>query len=217
VVAELRLSTLLCLVESFLVMNFRYTSHFNYHDINNRDLLMNIPMETYNYFFKDNGPYSLICKLGVDNNLKRLDYVISKSNNFNGYYTEMYESFTDDIRDLKFLLEKINKTHKYILYNDPKEIKSFRDMAVKLGMKDKVLKADSIINQKISDIELRKKLDDLKLIASAKGHAIFIINANIHHIDVLEKWIKTVAKSLEYNIMTISELRDKITEGGVEK
>ncbi|MBY0580392.1 MAG: divergent polysaccharide deacetylase family protein [Rickettsiales bacterium] len=194
-----------------------YASHFDYPDINDRDLLMNIPMETYDYFFKDNGPYSLICKLGVDNNSKRLEYIISKSNDFNGYYTEMDESFTDDIRDLNFLLKRISETNKHILYNDPKEIKSFRDVAIKFGMKDRILRVDSVINQKMSEIELIKRLDDLKLIASARGHAIVIINASINNIDILEKWIKIVAKSLKYNIITIDELRGKVIKREVTK
>ena len=194
-----------------------YASHFDYADINDRDLLMNIPMETYDYFFKDNGPYSLICKLGVDNNSKRLEYIISKSNDFNGYYTEMDESFTDDIRDLNFLLKRISETNKHILYNDPKEIKSFRDLAIKFGMKDRILRVDSVINQKMSEIELIKRLDDLKLIASARGYAIVIINASVNNIDILEKWIKTVAKSLKYNIVTIDELRGKIIKREVTK
>ena len=194
-----------------------YASHFDYADINDRDLLMNIPMETHDYFFKDNGPYSLICKLGVDNNSKRLEYIISKSNDFNGYYTEMDESFTDDIRDLNFLLKRISETNKHILYNDPKEIKSFRDLAIKFGMKDRILRVDSVINQKMSEIELIKRLDDLKLIASARGYAIVIINASVNNIDILEKWIKTVAKSLKYNIVTIDELRGKIIKREVTK
>jgi polysaccharide deacetylase 2 family uncharacterized protein YibQ len=194
-----------------------YASHFDYADINDRDLLMNIPMETHDYFFKDNGPYSLICKLGVDNNSKRLEYIISKSNDFNGYYTEMDESFTDDIRDLNFLLKRISETNKHILYNDPKEIKSFRDLAIKFGMKDRILRVDSVINQKMSEIELIKRLDDLKLIASARGYAIGIINASVNNIDILEKWIKTVAKSLKYNIVTIDELRGKIIKREVTK
>lgn len=188
-----------------------YSHDFEYLDISNRDLLMNIPMETYNYFFKDNGPYSLICKLGEANNSQRLNYIISKSSNFNGYYTEAYESFTDDIRDLNFLLKKINKTNKYILYNDPKEIKSFNDVAVKLGMKDKILKVDIIINKSMSEAKFENKLNDLKLIAKAKGHAIAVVNANIYNIDFLEKWIKRVAKSLEYNIVSISDLKDKMS------
>jgi polysaccharide deacetylase 2 family uncharacterized protein YibQ len=189
-----------------------YANYFEYQDIKDRDLLMNIPMETYDYFFKDTGPYSLICKLGVDNNSKRLEYIISKSSDFNGYYTEMDESFTDDIRDLNFLLKRISETNKYVLYNDPKEIKSFREVAIKFGMKDKILKVDSVINQEMSEIELIKRLDDLKLIASAKEHAIVIIHASIHNIDTLEKWIKMVDKSLKYNIVTIEELRGKIIE-----
>ncbi len=125
----------------------------------------------------------------------------------------MDESFTDDISDLNFLLKRISETNKYILYNDPKEIKSFREVAIKFGMKDKILKVDSVINQEMSEIELIKRLDDLKLIASAKEHAIVIINASIHNIDTLEKWIKMVDKSLKYNIVTIEELRGKIIEG----
>jgi len=194
-----------------------YSHDFEYIDTTNRDLLMNIPMETYNYFFKDNGPYSLICKLGEANNSQRLDYIMSKSSNFNGYYTEAYESFTDDIKDLNFLLKKINETSKYVLYNDPKEIKSYKDVAIKLGMKDKILKVDIIINKSMSETKLEKILNDLKLIAKAKGHAIAVVNANMYNIDILDKWIKRVAKSLEYNIVSISELRDKINAKTMSK
>jgi polysaccharide deacetylase 2 family uncharacterized protein YibQ len=194
-----------------------YSHDFEYIDNTNRDLLMNIPMETYNYFFKDNGPYSLICKLGEANNSQRLDYIMSKSSNFNGYYTEAYESFTDDIKDLNFLLKKINETSKYVLYNDPKEIKSYKDVAIKLGMKDKILKVDIIINKSMSETKLEKRLNDLKLIAKAKGHAIAVVNANMYNIDILDKWIKRVAKSLEYNIVSISELRDRINAKTMSK
>ena len=194
-----------------------YSHDLEYLDITNRDLLMNIPMETYDYFFKDNGPYSLICKLGEANNSQRLDYIISKSSNFNGYYTEPYESFTDDIRDLSFLLKKIKETSKYVLYNDPKEIKSYKDVAIKLGMKDKILKVDIIVNKSMSETKLEKRLNDLKLIAKAKGHAIAVVNANVYNIDILEKWIKRVARSQAYNIISISELRDKINEKEMSK
>ena len=84
-------------------------------------------------------------------------------------------------------------------------------------MKDRILRVDSVINQKMSEIELIKRLDDLKLIASARGYAIVIINASVNNIDILEKWIKTVAKSLKYNIVTIDELRGKIIKREVTK
>ena len=77
---------------------------------------MNIPMETYDYFFHDSGPYSLICNLGEKENSKRLDFILSKASLFKGVYTELYESFTDEIDDLNFLLKKVNPTNKLLLY-----------------------------------------------------------------------------------------------------
>ena len=78
-------------------------------------------------------------------------------------------------------------------------------------MKDKILKVDIIVNKSMLEAKFENKLNDLKLIAKAKGHAIAVVNANIYNIDFLQKWIKTVAKSLEYNIVSISDLKDKMS------
>ena len=54
-----------------------YMNKFDYLNNIDRDMLMGIPMETFDYFFHDSGPYSLICNLGEEENSRRLDFIIS--------------------------------------------------------------------------------------------------------------------------------------------
>ncbi|MSO13498.1 divergent polysaccharide deacetylase family protein [Rickettsiales endosymbiont of Trichoplax sp. H2] len=189
-----------------------YLNNFDYLNNINRDIFMNIPMETYDYFFHDSGPYSLICNLGEKENSKRLDFILSKANLFKGVYTELYESFTDEIDDLNFLLKKVNPTNKLILYNDPKEVKPFMDLATKYKINDRILKANIIIGNSLSKNQLITKLEYLKEISSAKGYSVGIIKASSYNIDILNNWVKEVDKSLKFNIVNITTLVNKINK-----
>lgn len=187
-----------------------YSNNFDYLKDIDKDIFMNIPMETYDYFFHDSGPYSLICNLGKEENSKRLDFILSKASLFKGFYTDLYESFTDEIEDLNFLLKKINSTNKFMLYNDPKDVKPFIDVAVKNKMNNRIIKANVIIGNSLSENQFITKLEYLKEISSSKGYSVGIIKASSYNINILNKWIKEVDKSLKFNIVNITTLINKI-------
>ena len=76
-----------------------------------RDIIMNIPTDTLilkgsDYSFQDNGAYALSSDLEDAENTERLNFIISKATQFNGYYTSIYDSFTDTVENLTFLLNK---------------------------------------------------------------------------------------------------------------
>ena len=179
-----------------------------------RDIIINIPMETLltgasDYSFQDNGPYALISDLGNVENSERLDFVISKGRGFNGYYTSIYDSFTDGVEDLAFLLNKIKETKKYIVYNDPRKVKPFATIASELGMQDKIIRADILIDSKLEKSEIKSELDELKNITDAYGCAIGIARAYHISVNQVDKWLKTVDKEAKYNVIPLSEFINK--------
>ena len=179
-----------------------------------KDIIMNIPMDTLisknsQHSFQDNGPYALSSELDNIENVARLNFIISKARRFNGYYTSIYDSFTDTVDNLTFVLNKVKEDRKYIMYNNPQKIKPFRKVATELGMYNKIIKASILADSELEKFKIESQLDELKNIADAYGYAIGIVRAYNISIDQVNEWVAVMDKNPKYNIISLSQLVNK--------
>ena len=160
------------------------------------DVIINIPMETYNNYFEDNGPFALLSKLNNETeNSSRLNFIIKKAENLDGYYTSINESFTDNTKNLYFVLKKIQDTRKVIIYNDLKKVKVFNNISTALKINDKVLKADMILDDQQTNGIIKKRLALLSNIAEVNGHAIVLVKPSEINIELIQDWVKRLDKT----------------------
>ena len=179
-----------------------------------KDIIMNIPMDTLisknsQHSFQDNGPYALSSELDNIENVARLNFIISKARRFNGYYTSIYDSFTDTVDNLTFVLNKVKEDRKYIMYNNPQKIKPFKKVATELGMYNKIIKANILADSELEKFKIESQLDELKNIADAYGYAIGIVRAYNISIDQVNEWVAVMDKNPKYNIISLSQLVNK--------
>ncbi|MFQ3307337.1 MAG: polysaccharide deacetylase 2 family uncharacterized protein YibQ [Candidatus Midichloriaceae bacterium] len=170
------------------------------------DSIINIPMETFDYFFQDNGPYSMLTNLSKKDNKSRLNMLKDKAKGFNGYYTSIDETFTDDEGDLLWLLEELKDSNSIILYNDPRRTKPFIRSASKFNMEDRVIKVDLLIDHVLEGSEIDDRLQELKDIADSRGNAIGVIRNYRLSIDKLSKWLEKFDNTLNYDIISLGKL-----------
>ena len=174
-----------------------------------RDIIMNIPTDTLvlkDYSFEDNGAYALSSDLEDAENIERLNFVISKATQFNGYYTSINDSFTDTADNLTILLNKIKESQKYIMYNDPRMVKPFREVGTELKMQNRIIEAHVLIDSELEKSKIEIQLNALKNIAGAYGYAIGIARAYNISIDQINKWLEIADKNKKYNVIPLSEL-----------
>ena len=94
------------------------------------------------------------------------------------------------------------------MYNDPRRVKPFTEIAIELKMKNRIIKADVLIDDKLEKSKIESQLNELKNIADAYGYAIGIARAYSISIDQINEWLK-VDKNKKYNVIPLSELVNK--------
>ena len=172
------------------------------------DTLINIPTETLNYFFEDSGPYALLGNLdNSTENAKRLEFIFSKSQNMDTYYTSIGDAYTDDVEDLTFLLNKIKGKKVNLLYNDAKNIKPVFQVAENLNILSQIAQVTMILDSSTDKLLIREGLAQLKYYAVARGIAIGFIRPYPISIETLNEWLQSM-NDADVQIVPISRIFD---------
>lgn len=132
------------------------------------ELLLQIPMEPYNYPATDPGPHTLTVDAGAAENIDRLHWLMSRVTNYVGVVNYMGARFTGEVDALEPVLAEIGR--RGLLYLDDGSSPTSR--VAQAAGNTSVLRADVVLDADLTPSAIDKQLDQLTAIARQRGYAI---------------------------------------------
>lgn len=154
------------------------------------EVLLQIPMEPFDYPDNDPGPQTLTASAPKDQNIDRLHYFLSRTQGYVGVANFMGARFTANEEALATVLGETGK--RGLLFLD--DGTSPRSVSPKAAARTKApfLKADVVIDSKAEWAEIDAALVKLEAIAAEKGIAIATASSLPVTIERLARWAKTL-------------------------
>ena len=155
------------------------------------EILLQVPMEPFDYPDNDPGPQTLLSSLSGEQNVDRMQWLMSRFQGYVGVANQMGARFTASEGSLAPILRETAK--RGLIYVD--DGSSARSLASQIAGANKVpfAKADVIIDTVPTASEVDKALVRLETIARERGSAIGYATALPVTIDRVSKWSKALA------------------------
>jgi polysaccharide deacetylase 2 family uncharacterized protein YibQ len=155
------------------------------------EILLQLPMEPFDYPDNDPGPQTLLSSASGDQNLDRLHWMMSRIQGYVGVTNYMGARFTAAEKALAPVVSDIGK--RGLLYLD--DGSSQRSIAAQSAQSVKApfLKADLVIDASPSWADIDSSLAKLEMIAADKGFAIGTATALPVSIERIARWAKAAA------------------------
>ncbi len=154
------------------------------------EVLLQIPMEPFDYPDNDPGPQTLTINAARDQNIDRLHFFLSRSQGYVGVTNLMGARFTANEEALATVLAETGK--RGLLFID--DGSSPRSLGPKVAAKAKApfLKADLVIDAKTDWADIDAALVKLETIAAEKGVAVATASPLPVTIERIARWAKTL-------------------------
>lgn len=154
------------------------------------EVMLEVPMEPFDYPHNDPGPYTLLTQADTDENLDKLDWIMSRFTGYAGVISDQGEKMLGSMEDLRPILAKLNERGLYFV--DPAQAK--RSMAGRLahelGLAWTLSMGPVDLPASRNGIEL--KLLQMEETARGKGSALATGFAYPTTIDQIKDWSKTL-------------------------
>ena len=156
------------------------------------ELVMQVPLEPFDYPNVDPGRNTLTIDGGAEANLQNLRWALSRMTNYTGVMNYMGARFTADAAAMGPVMDELGK--RGLLYLD--DGSSARSTAPELALKSAVplAAADGAIDAVRDRGEILKKLDEMERIARAKGFALATGSAFDVTVDAVSSWVEEAKK-----------------------
>lgn len=153
------------------------------------EILLQVPMEPFDYPDNDPGPQTLLTSLGTDQNLDRLQWLMSRFQGYVGLTNYMGARFTASEAALTPVLRETVK--RGLLYMD--DGSSPRSLAAQLSGANSVsfVKTDVVLDAVPTPGEVDRALAKLEAIARQRGIAVGVASALPGVIGRIAAWTKT--------------------------
>jgi polysaccharide deacetylase 2 family uncharacterized protein YibQ len=132
------------------------------------ELLLQLPLEPFNYPKTDPGPHTLTVDASADENIDRLHWMLARITNYVGVVNYMGGRFTGEAEALSPVMAELGK--RGLLYLD--DGSSARSRAVEVAAGTPVLRADVVLDADLDPSAIDQRLDQLRAIARERGYAI---------------------------------------------
>lgn len=167
------------------------------------EVFTDLSMEPANYPASDPGPYGLIGNVGVQMNMTRLDWQMSRMQAYVGMVTPQNEVLSANIPIFKAVLEALNRRGIMILMSH--EPAKSETMELVNNSKIPYGVADILIDEELAPASIQSRLVTLQKLASKRGYAIGVIQAYPLSIQQISDWAAGLAKD-GYELAPISYL-----------
>jgi polysaccharide deacetylase 2 family uncharacterized protein YibQ len=146
------------------------------------EVLLQIPLEPNNYPTVDPGPHTLLTTLPPQENMKRLQWLMSRYTGYVGVTNHMGEKFEATAASLTPMLEELKQ--RGLLYVDDGSVKdsTVSQIAGTIGLDY------SVANVQIDPGDLAKQLAQLEATAKERGAAIGVVKATPATVKQLSDW-----------------------------
>lgn len=155
------------------------------------ELLLQIPLEPFDFPDNDPGPHTLLVKMTPQANSDRLHWLMSRITNYVGVANYMGARFTSHADSVKPLLEEIKR--RGLMYFDDGTSPRSTVASMSNATQTPFAGADVVLDAVPSKDEIDARLLKLEATARSKGFAIGMANALPISIDRISEW----AQSLE--------------------
>jgi polysaccharide deacetylase 2 family uncharacterized protein YibQ len=154
------------------------------------EVLLQIPMEPFDYPDNDPGPQTLTANATKDQNIDRLHFFLSRAPGYVGVANFMGARFTANEEALAAILTETGK--RGLLFLD--DGSSPRSLSQRAATKTKApfLKSDIVIDSKAEWAEIDAALVKLEAIAAEKGVAVATASSLPVTIERISRWAKTL-------------------------
>ena len=149
---------------------------------NGHEVLLQIPLEPNNYPTVDPGPHTLLTSLPPEENMKRLQWLMSRYTGYVGVTNHMGEKFEATSASLTPVLEELKQ--RGLLYVDDGSVKdsTVSQIAGTIGLDY------SVASVQIDASNLVKELAQLEATAKERGAAIGVVKATPATVKQLSDW-----------------------------
>jgi polysaccharide deacetylase 2 family uncharacterized protein YibQ len=174
------------------------------------EIVLQLPMEPFDYPDNDPGPQTLLSSLSPEQNLDRLHWMLSRMQGYVGVTNYMGARFTSNEAALGTVLRDIGK--RGLLFLD--DGSSPRSVATQSAdaAKAPFVKADLVVDATANWAEIDAALAKLETIAAERGVAIGTASALPLSIERIARWAKT-AKERGIRIVPLSAILPKAKQG----
>ena len=153
------------------------------------EVLLQVPLEPFNYPMTDPGPHTLTVDASASENLDRLHWLLGRMTNYVGVVNYMGARFTGEAEALSPVLAEVGK--RGLLYLD--DGSSARSRAAELAGATPVLRADLVLDADLSPTAIDARLEQLRAIARERGYAIATGSAFPATIDRVAAFVRAAA------------------------
>lgn len=158
----------------------------------NHELLLQVPMEPFDYPSNDPGPHTLLTTLSAQQNLERLHWLMARFQGYVGLASYMGSKFTSSAPALTPVLSEAAK--RGLIYVD--DGSSPRSVAAEIAGSHGVsfAKADIVLDAVPTPKEIKEALARLEMAARDRGFAVGFASAQPAAIGAIAAWSHEVEK-----------------------
>jgi polysaccharide deacetylase 2 family uncharacterized protein YibQ len=155
---------------------------------NGHEVLLEVPLEPFDYPQNDPGPQTLLTGEATRANLDKLFWLMARFGGYAGVINNMGARFTASANDFAPVMEELGA--RGLGYLD--DGTSNRSLAAQLAQHNKVpyAKSDSIIDANLSGTAIQTALEALEARARDQGHAIGLVSALPISINAVTEWAR---------------------------
>ncbi len=161
---------------------------------NGFELLIEAPMEPFNYPQNDPGPHTLLVDATPAENKSKLDWVLSRSSNYIGVIPSMGARFTADENALAAFATELNKIG--LAFIDPSNsARSIADKIVRRASTNQLghlpfLKVDVVLDGDATRASIEQHLIQLEELSNTKGLAVGYAQLRPSTVATLTEWLQ---------------------------
>lgn len=154
------------------------------------ELLLQVPLEPYDYPDNDPGPHTLLSGLPERQNLDRLHWVMARMVGYVGVMNHMGAKFVTEPAAVNPLLTELR--NRGLLYFDDSSAPQSKAFGIgeRLGLSQ--LKADKVLDINPARDAIDENMAAIMEVAADRGYAIGVISALPGSIAALESWISVL-------------------------
>jgi polysaccharide deacetylase 2 family uncharacterized protein YibQ len=169
------------------------------------EVLLQVPLEPFDYPDNDPGPLTLLHDLSPEKNLDRLHRSMAKMTNYTGVMNFLGGRFLSDPGALEPVMRDIGDRGLLFLDDGTSAQSQSATLAKALTMPQAF--ADVVLDNEVNRTAILTKLDELERIAQRKGQAIGVASAFDESVDAVAEWAGEASRR-GIEIVGVSALTD---------
>lgn len=154
------------------------------------EVLVQLPMEPFDFPDNDPGPHTLLTTLAPEQNLERMHAVLGRVTNYVGVINHMGARFTADEGKLTPMFRDL-AARGLMFLDDGSSTRSLAEPVAR-GAKLPFVRADLVVDSTTTESAIDAKLQQLESIARSQGLAIGVASALPISIRKIGEWAKTL-------------------------